>query len=278
MWNDPLPQGSRVGTSLTALPVSVGALDRKETRLEAEGPSQGLLWLSALAHDLRSPLTSLATTSEILDADLEGLNHGEIRTAVNTIRRGTVWLLELAENLLAAAAINDHRLRVELREIALEPVFEEVAALVKPILAQHGQRLRTLTRGMAQPALADRRRLVQILVNLVLNASKYAPAGSTIDILAWHRGNAVRIAVADRGPGIPRAYRDQIFEPFFRIGTRGPADTTPGDGLGLAIVRSLVEAHGSRARVNCRRGGGTRMWFELATTNSAEEVERTVTP
>jgi two-component system sensor histidine kinase KdpD len=237
--------------------------------MESVGRTAGLFWLSALAHDLRSPLTSLATTSELLEADLEALDRKDIRAAVGTIRRGTVWLLELAENLLAAAAINDDRLRVQPTTIALLPVISEVEGVVRPVLAQREQRLRTLIRGEAQPVVADRRRLAQILINLVLNASKYSPPQTTIDIIAWHRGNAVRIAVADRGPGIPRAYRERIFEPFFRVVDGEDGGKTQGDGLGLAIVRSLVEAHGSAPRVECRRGGGTRIWFELKTDSAS---------
>jgi signal transduction histidine kinase len=258
-----------VGSALHALPGLGARAGDNIVGREHGVRAADLFWLSALAHDLRSPLTSLATTSELLEADLEALDHKDIRAAVGTIRRGTVWLLELAENLLAAAAINDDRLHVQPTTIALLPVIGEVEGVVQPVLAQREQRLRTLIRGEAQPVLADRRRLAQILINLVLNASKYSPARTTIDVVVWHRGHAARIAVADRGPGIPRAYRERIFEPFFRVVDGDDGGKTQGDGLGLAIVRSLVEAHGSATRVECRRGGGTRIWFELNTESAS---------
>jgi signal transduction histidine kinase len=257
-----------VGSALRTLPGFAAPAAEDDVAHVQVVRAMDLFWLSALAHDLRSPLTSLATTSELLEADLEALDHKDIRAAVGTIRRGTVWLLELAENLLAAAAINDDRLNVKPTTIALLPVIDEVAGVVQPVLAQREQKLRTLIRGEAQPVIADRRRLAQILINLVLNASKYSPVRTTIDIVVWHRGNAVRIAVADRGPGIPRAYRERIFEPFFRVVDGEDDGKTQGDGLGLAIVRSLVEAHGSATRVGCRRGGGTRIWFDLKTESA----------
>ncbi len=264
--------GESVGlvSALHSFPAAAAdGIDENDARAEGLGRPGRLFWLSALAHDLRSPLTSLATTSELLEADLEGLDRNDIRAAVGTIRRGTVWLLELAENLLAAAAISDERLHVQPRKIALLPVIDDVEAVVMPVLAQRGQQLRTRIRGEAQPVLADRRRLVQILINLVLNASTYSPAGSPIDVIVWHHGSTVRLAVADRGPGIPRAYRDRIFEPFFRLVGDDCGPKTQGDGLGLAIVRSLVEAHGSATRVECRRGGGTTIWFELKTDSDS---------
>lgn len=250
---------------------AIQGINESDARVEGPGGSPQLFWLSALAHDLRSPLTSVATTSELLEADLEALDRSDIRAAVGKIRRGTVWLLELAENLLAAAAITDDRLHVALRRIALLPVIDNVQGVVAPVLAQRGQQLRTFIRGEAQPVVADRRRLVQILINLVLNASTYSPAGSAIDVIVWHHGSTVRLAVADRGPGISRADRDRIFEPFVRLIPDELGPRTRGDGLGLAIVRSLVEAHGSVTRVERRRGGGTKIWFELKTDGTSTE-------
>jgi two-component system sensor histidine kinase KdpD len=100
----------------------------------------------------------------------------------------------------------------------------------------------------------------QVFINLLENTIKYTPADSPIDIVATAREGEVEIEVADRGPGVPTAERDHVFEKFYRLDQAG---TQGGAGLGLAICRGLVEAHGGRIWVEDREGGGARLRFTL---------------
>jgi signal transduction histidine kinase len=105
-------------------------------------------------------------------------------------------------------------------------------------------------------------------VNLIENALKYAPAGSTIELRARRDGNALELRVADRGPGVPTAERDRIFEPFYRP-AGGPPDVG-GAGLGLSIARRLAEAQGGTVRYEPREGGGSLFVVRLPATDLTE--------
>ena len=97
----------------------------------------------------------------------------------------------------------------------------------------------------------------QVLVNLLENAERHAPEGTTIDVVALRRGDRVEVAVEDRGPGVPESERERVFKMFNRISGGGRA------GLGLAIVDAFVAAHGASVRVEARAGGGARFVFTL---------------
>jgi two-component system sensor histidine kinase KdpD len=134
--------------------------------------------------------------------------------------------------------------------------------VVEPLLAQRGQRLRVRSRGAAAEVSGDGRRLGQVLVNLILNASKFGEPNSPIDVTLSFSGELVRVAVADRGPGLPEGGAQRLFEAYVRSAAATQSGKE-GVGLGLAIVRSIVEAHSGRVGGENRRGGGARFWFEL---------------
>jgi signal transduction histidine kinase len=109
---------------------------------------------------------------------------------------------------------------------------------------------------------ADPRRIVQVLVNLIGNANKYGPADSEIELKVTKGVSEIRVAVADRGPGISPHARVDIFRRFvFPVGET--AASQAGAGLGLSVVKAIVEAHGGRVGVDDRQGGGSVFWFTL---------------
>jgi two-component system sensor histidine kinase KdpD len=218
--------------------------------------------LSAVAHELRTPLTALATSSELLVEDLEVLDAEQVRRMVSTIHRGALWLQGLVENLLCAATIREGHFRIQPQPISLLDLVWEIRPVVEPLLAQKVQRLRLSSRGIIPAVSGDGRRIGQALVNLISNAGKFAGHGTPIDVMLSTQGDYVRVAVADRGPGIPPASRGQLFEPFYRAAAAAQSGKE-GVGLGLAIVKSIVAAHGGRAGADNRRGGGARFWLEL---------------
>jgi signal transduction histidine kinase len=112
------------------------------------------------------------------------------------------------------------------------------------------------------------------LANLVANAVKFAAAGKWVAVRASARADAKRVVlrVEDRGPGIPREEREQVFEPFYR-GPAAERNATPGSGLGLSLVRHVVRAHGGRVRVEGREGGGTAVVLELPAAANAGEAK-----
>jgi signal transduction histidine kinase len=177
------------------------------------------------------------------------------------MHRRTLWLQGLVENLLCAATIREGRLQLYRQSLSMSDLLEDVSSIVNPLLAQRGQRLRVRLLHDLPEVLADSRRLGQVLVNLILNASKFGPAKQVIDLTVSVRDDVIRVAVADRGPGVAAEQAQRLFEPYYRAASS--ADGKDGVGLGLSIVKSIVEAHAGRVGVEGRRGGGARFWFEL---------------
>src|SRR5215831_87636 len=172
--------------------------------------------LSTIAHDLRSPLAALMTTAELLVTDLDSLNGQQLRQMVTTLRRGTLTLHGLLENLLCASAADAGRLAVHPEPLDLRAAVGEVQLVLAPLLQRKAQPLRLSARAGRLAVLADRRRLDQVLLNLLSNASKFSPPGRPIHVSLRARGAAVRLTVADCGPGLPPGPAAALFEPFTR--------------------------------------------------------------
>jgi signal transduction histidine kinase len=218
--------------------------------------------LATVAHELRGPLTALATASELLAEDFLHLNPEQVKSMLGAMHRRTLWLQGLVENLLCAATIREGRLQLYRQSLSLADLIADVDAVVGPLLAQRGQRLRIRRATQLPEVLADGRRLSQVLINLILNASKFGTANSAIDATLSLRNGEVRVSVADRGPGVSPEQAERLFEAYYRApATAGSGKD--GVGLGLSIVKSIVEAHGGRVGVESRRGGGARFWFTV---------------
>ena len=227
-----------------------------------------LLWMTS--HELRGPLNALALSSDLLVRELQSMESTPARKMAESIHRRTIWLQGLVENLLCAASIQTGHFRVLRRSVALPELGAEVQQLLEPLLEQQSQQLRLTVAGRIPQVFVDARRITQVLVNLVLNASKYSGRGTVIDV-TFSKGTAgVRVTVADRGPGFGRGTTPRIFEPFYRAHEMELAGID-GNGLGLAIGRVIVEAHGGRIGARNRRSGGAVVWFELPNTQDSQE-------
>jgi K+-sensing histidine kinase KdpD len=227
-------------------------------------PQHELTVLATVAHELRGPLTALATSSELLAEDFLRLDPEQVKDMLAAMHRRTLWLQGLVENLLCAATIREGRLQLYRQSLSMSDVIEDVHAVVDPLLARRAQRLRVRLPQRLPELLADSRRLGQVLINLILNASKFGTANTAIDLTVSVRGGVIRVAVADRGPGVAAEQAQRLFEPYYRVpATAGGGKD--GVGLGLSIVKSIIEAHAGRVGVESRRGGGARFWFELPT-------------
>jgi two-component system, OmpR family, sensor histidine kinase KdpD len=221
------------------------------------------LSLSMVAHELRAPLASLATASELLVDDFNILEPHQIRDMLSVIREGTLWLQALVENLLCAASMRAGRFHIRAEPISMIDVVLDVQSVVEPLLMHKNQRLQLSSRKGLPAVAADRRWIGQVLVNLIANASKYSPPGKPIAVNLTADGDRVRVTVADRGPGIPAESRARLFEPYYR-GADALQSDRGGLGLGLAIVQLIVDAHGGRVGADNRPTGGACVWFELA--------------
>jgi PAS domain S-box-containing protein len=219
-------------------------------------------FLANVAHEFRTPLSALAASVELLLDQAPDLSRAELQELLNTLHLGILGLQTLVGNLLESASIEAGRFRVNARPCNLTKIIVEAIHVMQPLLDKHDQRLVVELPADIPTVQADWRRTVQVLVNLLSNASKYGPDNSEITVGATLSEGWVQVKIADRGPGIPPEYRKDLFRRFVYPDTSGDK-TQYGAGLGLSVVKAIIEAQGGQVGVQDRPGGGSVFWFTL---------------
>jgi len=211
--------------------------------------------LSSVSHDLRTPLASIkAAASSLLQEDVQWDEETK-RSFASSIEREADRLNRLVSNLLDMSRIEDGALRPEKEWYMLPELIQDVLGRLKPLL--HGRVVQTQVPADLPPVELDYMQIDQVLTNLIENAVRYTPKHSPIEVSAHCEGGQVVISVADRGPGVPPADLDRVFDKFYRVLDGKPNTSHPsGSGLGLAVSKGLVEAHGGRIWAEPREGGG----------------------
>jgi signal transduction histidine kinase len=213
-----------------------------------------------VAHELRGPLMVLDNALEILDSEYEALTAQEFAHVLGSARRTSRRIRTLMEDLLSAGSIQSGHFVVAPRPTDLQSIVDEAIDISRPAIQARQQSLEVDLPATTRLVLADLRYARQVLTNLLANASKYSPEQSAIRVVAAANGKMVRIAVEDQGAGIAPEQQAGLFERFYRVRT----DTdVPGVGLGLAIAKGIVEAHGGSIGIDTQVGTGTRVWFTL---------------
>lgn len=214
--------------------------------------------VAVVSHDLRGPVGTINAAAQLL---LEvPLSEDQWREHVAAIERSSSRLTALISDLLDVA-------RIEAGALAVTPVPRTVASILDEALemARPLARTRGVTLERSDPddphrsVRVDRDRILQVFANLIDNAVRYSPDGGTVTLAARSEGGQVRFGVRDQGPGIPREAQDSIFDRFRQLQSAVKA----GAGLGLAIVRGIVEAHGGRVWVESELGAGASFYFTL---------------
>lgn len=218
-------------------------------------------FLLQVAHELRTPIAALSATLDLLVEDALSMSRDELGSMVATLRRSALRLEHLVDNLLDAGSIEAGTFQVRAMPTSVRHSLQEALVFVQPLLDAKGQHLVMDLRKDADRVLADARRTGQVLANLVGNASKYAPEGSTITVASENREGFVRVAVTDQGPGIPEDEQARLFQRFFR--SREVRDQAGGLGLGLSICRAIVRAQGGEIGIQSTPGRGTSVHFTL---------------
>ena len=216
--------------------------------------------LAIVAHELRNPLTSLRLSLDMLLQDFDDLQPEAALRLVQRAQRSACWLQGLAENLTSVAAVEAGRLEVQSTAIDLSECVEDAIILVRGLLEQRTQSVRFVDGAPFTRVVADRTRVTQVLANLLSNASRYSVDGDAIELHVSAVGRHLRICVTDHGPGISPEDQERIFVAW----ERARATTQPGGlGLGLSIVRNLVQRLGGRVGVESTLGQGATFWFTL---------------
>ncbi len=225
--------------------------------------------LHAVSHDLRTPLASIvASGGSLLQQDV-AWTEDERRAFARDIVDEAGRLNRIVGNLLDLSRIEAGTLQPDLGWYDLAALVDDVLGRLHPLTARH-QMIATVPDDLP-PVLIDYVQIDQVLTNLVENAVKYTPPGTPIEVRAWEREGMLHVAVEDRGPGIPARALPHVFDRFYRV--EGTGLRPRGTGVGLAVVKGLVEAHRGRIWAENRPGGGAR--FELTLpmekTPTAEE-------
>ncbi|MBX6772640.1 MAG: HAMP domain-containing histidine kinase [Chloroflexi bacterium] len=256
----------------TAPGESVGTVTvLRDVTAEREAERRRTELLSVVSHELRTPLAAIVgATDLLLDSETAGLTADQLRF-LDAIRRNGHRMITLVNDLLEVSRLEAGRVELDLQPVDPGLLVRSVVRSVANLLEQKAQALEITVEPSVPPVLADRRRLEQILTNLLINASQYTQPGGHIRVEVRTAGaDAVELAVADNGPGISPADQARIFEPFYR-GTTAGSRREHGSGLGLAIARSLVELHGGQIRVESRLGEGTRFSVTLPIAELEDE-------
>jgi len=232
---------------------------RDETDLEGVRRARDTV-LANVSHEFRTPLAAQLASIELLREGLKSSPPEQLEELVLSLERGTLRLTRLIDNLLESVRIESGQLDVRRQSISLADVIDDARALVEALLRQRRQPLEVeLPEGL--DLQGDATRLTQVFVNLIANASKFAPEGTPIRIGAQVEGNLISAWVEDSGPGLPEGDSAGLFDRFKRGGTQEPE---PGGlGLGLWISRSIVERHGGGINAARTEQGRTRFTLTL---------------
>lgn len=210
-------------------------------------------FLSSISHELRTPLTYLAGYSQV--AMRPDVQPAEKQRYLEIIREETVRLTALIEDLFELAKLEDPSFRIVKEQIEMEPFVQRICQRLAPSFEQQNSHL-LYTTEPGVVTYADPLRLEQILVNLLDNARRYGGKGIDTQIRVHREGTKTRIVVMDQGQGIEENEREAIFDRLYRI-EKSRSRSHGGSGLGLSIVKELVEAHGGSIQVNSELGKGT---------------------
>jgi PAS domain S-box-containing protein len=244
-------------------------IQRKRAEEEAERLKNE--FFSLVSHEFRTPLTSIVGYLDLLLDARSQLSEEEHDNFLAVIKRNSVRLRRLVDDLLFISKVQSGRFSLTPREVDLVEIVSDCLEGAKPNaeLSNLNLELHAVT---LPPFFGDPDRLAQLFDNLVSNAVKYTPGGERVEVRLSNGGNQVFAEVTNTGAYLAENDLENIFEPFVR-GETAISREAPGVGLGLTIVRSIVEAHGGRISVQSVEGVGTTFRVELPLSETADELQ-----
>jgi signal transduction histidine kinase len=237
--------------------------------------------LSVVAHDLRAPLSVIAIYARAVEDLAQGrarLDAAKVREAMRTIRETTGWMDRMIQDLLDVATIEAGRLSFDPRPVDVVLILMQAAELFEHLAAERSIRLTTDVPDHLPVVRADAARVLQVVANLLSNAIKFTQPGGEVTVRASATPTEVVLSVVDTGPGIPAEHVSHVFDRFWRAHHASNGSQVRGAGLGLAIAKGIVEAHGGKIWVESRGPGtGSAFHFTLPVLgNAAVDAARAV--
>ena len=215
------------------------AIEKEKNAVIAKNEQLRADLLRAISHDLRTPLCSISGNSDMLLNNSDRLDQATRHQIYSDIYDDSEWLIGVVENLLSITRLNDGRLKFKFTDQLLDEV---IAESLRHISRKHDDYKIVADCEELVLARMDVHLIIQVLVNLIDNAIKYTPPGSVISIQGIKKNGKAQISVEDNGPGIPEEMKPHVFEMFY-TGKTTVADSQRSLGLGLALCRSIIEAH-----------------------------------
>lgn len=218
-------------------------------------------FLANISHEFRTPLSAVKASVELLHDELGNLSQAETLSLVNSIYFSVTGLQTLIDNLLESVSIEAGRFQIRRRMTDLRALIVDATHIIQPLLDRRRQVLNVNLPAQLPRTELDAMRITQVLVNLLSNASKYAPMETPIFLSLEVNRDALKFSVADQGEGVPFEERSNLFRRFIRLSEKDKAQY--GIGLGLALVKAIVEQHGGSVGLDDNPGGGSVFWFTI---------------
>ena len=231
----------------------------KELRQANQAKSE---FVSVVSHELRTPMTSIRGYAEMLEKGMVGSLSSQQMDFIRTIRRNAERMQVLVSDLQDVSRLETGQLRLEVESTSLADAVDSALQATQAQIEARSQQLTVELPDDLPPVRADRARLGQILINLLSNAYKYTPSGGQVVLRAWREDGTVYCAVSDTGIGISPQDQESLFKKFFRSEDPAIRETT-GTGLGLWIVKGLVELQGGKIKLESELGKGTTVTFTV---------------
>lgn len=266
----PTPEERR--SAEAAITLAVMALERstleeaaREDRLDAEREKLRNNLLRSVSHDLRTPLTSIAGNADFLLANGDQVDEKSRFSLLSDISADAVWLTDMVENLQAMTRVQDGRVPIEKKNEGADDVISGAASRTRKRCGDHRLAVHLPDESVRAPM--DGTLVTQVLVNLIDNAIKHTRSRTTIDVSARNADGAVEFTVSDDGGGVPPDKLERIFDSFYSVSGEQSAQQN-GMGLGLAICRAIVEAHGGTIDAANNAQGGATFTFTIPRTET----------
>lgn len=219
-------------------------------------------FIASINHEFRTPLAALNASVEFLLDEMSHLKKTEIKELLQSIHVSVTGLQTLIDNLLESSSIEAGKFSIRCQSANLAEILNGALLVMQPLLLRRQQKIIISLPESLPQVHCDPNRIKQVIVNMLSNASKYGPINQTIRInINQESKRWLQVAVIDQGPGIPAEERDHLFQKFFRIkDTDGPQF---GIGLGLSVVKTIVQEHGGSVGVEEAPLGGSLFWFTV---------------
>lgn len=226
-------------------------------------------FMANITHEFRTPLSALSASVELLVDQLPDLSTQEIIDLLHALNIGIIDLQSLIDNLIEAASIESGRFKVNPRKVALSSITQRAIETVEPIIRKHGLNLVVPKSKQSFLVIADERRTSQALINLLSNAIKHSPEGGRITLRTLIMGKEVLVEVQDEGIGVEPERQSKLFNRFMSPDPEQDFSRI-GMGLGLSVVKAIIETQGGQVGYKESQSGGAIFWFTMPMASGSD--------